>query len=133
MHEAHRHLDMERQVPRLVIDVVRLEGEIEAETRIVDEHLDRSGRVGQARGDPVTLALAAQIRDEDLERDPVLARQLGAQPFERTTIAGDEDEIRAARSQLPGVFGAEPRARPRDQRRLGHRQSRVRERRARCR
>ena len=118
--EAHRHLDVQLEVPHLVLDVVALEREWQPEAGVVHEHVDRMPRVGQPAATRVELLRVEQIGGEHLDVDAVLRGELIGQVVAARSVARHENEVGAAGRELPGVLGAQAGARAGDQCGSGH-------------
>ena len=95
---GHQHLEHRG----LLLDGVVEEALLEAEAGVVDEEVDRSLAVGQARLDQGQLVAVDEVGDEHLDRDAVGGAQLGGDGLEALGVAGDEDEVVAAGGELDG-------------------------------
>ena len=99
--------DQHLQHRGLVVRGVVEEPLLEPEAGVVDEQVDRAVAVGEPRLDAGQVVAVDEVGDQDLDLDLVGAAQLVGHLLEAGGVAGDEDQVVAARGQLDGVLVAD--------------------------
>ena len=107
-------------MPHLVVEVVSLESQIETESSVVHEHLDRSLRVGESRLDGGQLRRIREVGGQDLAGHPEVRLEVVRHPRQRARVASHQHQVGAARGELSSELGSKSGARPGDQCSLGH-------------
>ena len=97
-HRAHQHVEQ----LLLGLDGAVDEARAQRVAGVVDEQVDRPGRVAQPLGDPLELHPVGQVGRQDLDGHPVPPRELAGHRRQPGLVAGDEDEVDPLRGELLG-------------------------------
>jgi hypothetical protein len=123
VHQVHRRAHHEVELVVLVLDVGGAEPRRQGGAGVVDQQVDRSGRVGEGVHGGAEPVVGGEVGGDDVDLDAVLLAQAGGHGFEPLGVARDEHQVVAATSQLAGEGVADAGGGPRDQGASSHGES----------